>query len=102
MKLYDLPPISPTLPDMHSSTESYIALQSLYRKQHQSDLEAFRACLSITLEEIGLPSDAIDDSEIIAFVKNTNGVAVVKGTPIKSRRAVSGTFKERCCKSAIT
>lgn len=45
------------------------------------------------MSKIGLPEDAIPDSEIESFVKNTNGVALIKGTSITSRRAVGSVLK---------
>lgn len=81
---------------MHSSTESYINLQNLYRTQHRQDLAAFQTRLTATLADIGLPADTIDQSEVEAFVKNTNGVAVVKGSPLSARRDISGELKARC------
>jgi amyloid beta precursor protein binding protein 1 len=73
---------------MHSSTASYLALQGLFRAQFQQDLQEFRVQLRDTLGAVGLPEDAISDSEVENFVKNTNGVALIKGTSISSRRVV--------------
>lgn len=98
---HDLPPVSPTLPDMHSSTESYIKLQNLYRTQHRQDLEAYQASLTDVLSDIGLPADTIDQSEVEAFVRNTNGVAVVKGSPLSERRKIAGELKARCSEHDI-
>lgn len=84
---------------MHSSTESYIHLQNLYRAQHRKDLEAFQTYLASTLADIGLPAGTIDQSEVEAFVRNTDGVAVVKGSPLSVRREISGELKARCGES---
>lgn len=78
---------------MHSSTASYLALQGLYRAQFQQDLQEYRVQLQATLGKIGLPEDAISDSEVESFVKNTNGVALIKGTSISSRRGINGELK---------
>ncbi|EIW72572.1 hypothetical protein TREMEDRAFT_58742 [Tremella mesenterica DSM 1558] len=85
-----LPPLSPTLPDMHSSTTSYIVLQNLFKRQHQSDLQLFRQTLSSTLEKIGLPEDAIPDEEVEGFVRNIGGVGIVKGSFLRERRELKG------------
>jgi amyloid beta precursor protein binding protein 1 len=78
---------------MHSSTASYLALQGLYRAQFQQDLQEYRVQLQAMLRKIGLPEDAISDSEVESFVKNTNGVALIKGTSISSRRGIDGELK---------
>ncbi|RXK39228.1 amyloid beta protein binding protein 1 [Tremella mesenterica] len=85
-----LPPLSPTLPDMHSSTTSYIVLQNLFKRQHRSDLQLFRQTLSSTLEKIGLPEDAIPDQEVEGFVRNIGGVGIVKGSSLSERRELKG------------
>jgi amyloid beta precursor protein binding protein 1 len=90
---HQLPPVAPTLPDMHSSTASYLALQGLYRSQYQHDLQDFRECLSQVLSEIGLPEDSIVANEVEGFVKNTNGVAVIKGSSLTSRREIGGELQ---------
>jgi amyloid beta precursor protein binding protein 1 len=85
---------------MHSSTSSYLALQGLYRTQFQQDLQQFSLHLRDILRNIGLPEDAISNSEIASFVKNTNGVALIKGTSISSRRTVDEELKSMigtCC-----
>jgi hypothetical protein len=93
LKDHPLPPIAPTLPDMHSSTPSYLSIQGLYRNQFKQDLQDFRVKLQTVLAQVGLPEDAIPDSEVESFVKNTNGVALVKGSSIASRRVVGGELK---------
>lgn len=80
---------------MHSSTESYLALQNLYKSRARSDLLAFQTCLEKVLKDIGLEPNSIDQAEVEGFVKNTSGVAVVKGVPLGARRAVTGELKNR-------
>lgn len=89
-----LPPLSPSLPDMHSSTTAYIALQNLYKEQHKADLAKYRSILSTVLESIGLPADAIPDGEVEGFVKNSSGVAIIKGTALQGRQEVGSKIKE--------
>jgi amyloid beta precursor protein binding protein 1 len=93
MNEHALPPTAPTLPDMHSSTASYLELQGLYRAQYHQDLQEFDENLQSVLSKVGLPSDAIPRSEIEDFVKNTNGVALIKGTSIASRQKSGGGLK---------
>lgn len=75
-------PLSSTLPDMHSSTTSYIALQTLYRDQTRADVESFNLALAKTLQSVGLPEDAIAQEEVDSFVKNCHHLKVVRGSPL--------------------
>lgn len=94
LQSHALPPISPTLPDMHSSTTAYITLQNLYKEQHRADLAEYRVILTSTLSGLGLPADAIPDDEIETFVKNSSAVAIVKGAPLRdSKEAMKGIQK---------
>ncbi|WVR06064.1 hypothetical protein IAU60_003092 [Kwoniella sp. DSM 27419] len=85
-----LPPTSPSLPDMHSSTTSYVALQNLYKSQYRSDLSTFRGLLAEVLRQIGLPEDAIPDEEVEGFVKNVGGVGMIKGRPLRESKEGKG------------
>lgn len=86
LETHPLPPTSPTLPDMHSSTISYVQLQNLYREQFKSDLAEFRAILDGILVGFELPADVIPDEEIEGFVRNSGGVAIVKGRELSATK----------------
>lgn len=62
-------PLSATLPDMKSDTESYVRLQNLYRTQAAKEREQFRALLSVPVQ-----NELVD-----LFVKNAHGVQLLKG-----------------------
>ena len=79
---------------MHSSTTAYIQLQNLYKDQYRADLAEFRAVLDDVLSKVGLPSDIIPIEEIESFVKNSSGVAIVKGTPLAEDDAGRARLKE--------
>jgi amyloid beta precursor protein binding protein 1 len=90
-----LPPVAPSLPDMHSSTESYVKVQQLYKQAFQEDLQKFSSILAGVLKEIGLPTDAVSETEVESFVKNVGGVAIVKGTSLLTAKEYQGGMKER-------
>ncbi|RSH77611.1 uncharacterized protein EHS24_003171 [Apiotrichum porosum] len=90
-----LPPVSPSLPDMHSSTQSYVMLQNLYKQQYFDDLTKYSSFLAQVLQENELSVDAIPANEIESFVKNVGGVAIIKGSPISATKAYEGGMKER-------
>ena len=89
-----LPPISPTLPDMHSSTASYIELQNLFKAQHKEDLEKFKRILAVVLDESDLPEDAVPIDEVEGFVKNVGGVGIIKGSPLRDSKEGKGAIVE--------
>ncbi|BEI88551.1 uncharacterized protein CcaverHIS019_0112690 [Cutaneotrichosporon cavernicola] len=90
-----LPPVAPSLPDMHSSTESYVNVQQLYKQAFQEDLAMFSSLLGGVLREIGLHDDAVPEAEVESFVKNVGGVAIVKGTSLLAAKEYQGGMKER-------
>ncbi|KAH9060516.1 hypothetical protein EDB87DRAFT_1683470 [Lactarius vividus] len=62
-------PLSATLPDMKSDTESYVHLQNLYRTRAAEEREQFRALLQVPIS-----------SELVElFVKNAHGVQLLRG-----------------------
>ncbi|WWD09605.1 hypothetical protein V865_007733 [Kwoniella europaea PYCC6329] len=89
-----LPPTSPSLPDMHSSTTSYVHLQNLYKKEYQSDLARFKSLLAEVLQKIGLEDGTIPDEEVEGFVKNVGGVGIIKGTPLRERKEGKGLIAQ--------
>ena len=89
-----MPPISPKLPDMHSSTASYIALQNLYKQQFLHDLARFKGDLSEVLTSVGLPSTAVPDEEVENFARNVAAVGIIKGSPLANRKCVGEDTKQ--------
>ncbi|KAJ3836082.1 hypothetical protein F5878DRAFT_626153 [Lentinula raphanica] len=65
-------PITPTLPDMKSSTEEYVKLQKLYRAQSEKEKQVFREYLNKSLVDV-------DDATINLFLKNSHALKVLKG-----------------------
>ncbi|KAL7419270.1 hypothetical protein Q5752_006107 [Cryptotrichosporon argae] len=89
-----LPPVSPSLPDMHSSTTSYVALQNLYKQQFKHDLGVYSGILEKVLERVGLPADAVPSEEVEGFARNVAGVGMVKGNALKDVKGVRGALRE--------
>lgn len=65
-------PVSPALPDMKASTESYIHLQRMYKDQSNADKAILKSL--IPAEAGDIPDNLID-----TFIKNAHGVQVVIG-----------------------
>ncbi|KAK0228551.1 hypothetical protein IW262DRAFT_1229779, partial [Armillaria fumosa] len=56
-------PVSPALPDMKTSTETYIYLQRMYKDRFNADKEIFKSLIPANAGEI--PDDRID-----TFIRN--------------------------------
>lgn len=82
-------PLSPTLPDMRASTETYIALQRLYKARAEVEKAAF---LIVLEEQSGKQAAELIGSESIdTFLKNSHALRVLKG----QRYGVLDTQPER-------
>lgn len=66
-------PLSSTLPDMKSDTNSYIHLQNLYKRQAEQEKEVFKGLIGDEL--------SVDNATIDEFVKNAHGLRVLRGKP---------------------
>ena len=104
-----LPPLAPALPDMHSSTSSYITLQNLFKAQHLADLTEFRSILAEVLGALGLPIEAVSEEEVESFVKGAGSVGILRGSPLIEgkgengllRNAVGKHIREKSCAELI-
>lgn len=76
-------PLVPSLPDMHSSTSSYVALQNLYKARAQKDSDLYKECLREVLEGVGLEGDAIDEEDVDGFVKHSQMLLCERGRELK-------------------
>ncbi|KAH8096834.1 hypothetical protein BXZ70DRAFT_1031826 [Cristinia sonorae] len=67
-------PLTSTLPDVHTDTESYVRLQRMYKEQAGKEAALFKKILSETY-----PDKPVDDSMVDLFVKNTHHVKCLRG-----------------------
>ncbi|KAF7760205.1 hypothetical protein Agabi119p4_10881 [Agaricus bisporus var. burnettii] len=63
-------PLTSMLPDMKASTEAYITLQKLYKKQAEQEKAIFKSFIS--------PDVKIDDDMIDTFVRNAHAIRVIR------------------------
>lgn len=84
-------PLSANLPDMHSDTNSYVEIQTLYKNQAREERERFKSVLvkqikalagsNANMDEIALlQSVGINEGLIDDFVKNSHGLKVLRST----------------------
>jgi len=67
-------PLSATLPDMHTSTESYVHLQKLYKARAGEEKATFKTLLAKTPGGSEITDDIID-----SFLKNCHALKMLKG-----------------------
>jgi len=67
-------PLSATLPDMHTSTETYVHLQKLYKARAEVEKVVFKEFLK---KENG--GENVDEEAVDSFLKNCHALKVLKG-----------------------
>ncbi|KZO94570.1 hypothetical protein CALVIDRAFT_539020 [Calocera viscosa TUFC12733] len=77
-------PLVPTLPDMHTTTDTYVELQNLFRAQAEREMLLFEDCLKVALEEVRGSWEeretlGLGRTEVKEFIRNAAGVRVFKG-----------------------
>lgn len=68
---------------MKASTTDYVHLQNLYKNKANTDLSAFVDCVKATLSSVELDDDAIDDEEVVNFVKNCHTLQCIDGRSLR-------------------
>ncbi|ANZ74721.1 BA75_00066T0 [Komagataella pastoris] len=75
-----LPPLPGVLPDLHSSTETYIKLQHIYKAKAEEDINQFTSLVSQILLSIGRDADHLDHESIRIFCKNSRYLFLQRGS----------------------
>lgn len=75
-------PLNGSLPDMTSSTDNYIELQSIYHEQSLIDEEDIKKRTIKHLQECGLPANKIPDSDYTLFRQNVIQISVLSTSAI--------------------
>uniref|UniRef100_A0A6P7FQU9 NEDD8-activating enzyme E1 regulatory subunit n=1 Tax=Diabrotica virgifera virgifera TaxID=50390 RepID=A0A6P7FQU9_DIAVI len=73
-------PVKGSLPDMAADTTSYISLQQLYHRHAELQAESVYRRASDMARDLGLPLDAITQSEVKLFCKHASELHVVRGS----------------------
>ncbi|KAF8519744.1 hypothetical protein BU17DRAFT_75851 [Hysterangium stoloniferum] len=64
-------PLSSTLPDMKSDTNSYVYLQTIYKRQAEKEKARFKSLIG--------PEVMVDNNTVDDFVKNVHGLRLLRG-----------------------
>ncbi|CAG8439886.1 7380_t:CDS:10 [Ambispora gerdemannii] len=75
---HGLLPLAGSLPDMKADTQSYVALQNIYRQKAKEDIALVRAHVHKILSSIGRPIDFISNQEIESFCKHAAFIKVIR------------------------
>lgn len=81
-------PVTGELPDMHSSTANYIALQKVYGGKHAEDRAAFEAHLGAALAKAGRKLEDFDGELTSRFLKNVRDIRVLRTRSIAQELSV--------------
>ncbi|KAH8365989.1 hypothetical protein KR093_007972 [Drosophila rubida] len=75
-------PLPGVLPDMTANTDSYIALQHIYRQQALLDADQVYHKCQDYLKQLSLPADSIDERTVRLLCREASGLAILRGTRI--------------------
>lgn len=81
------PPLSGRIPDMHSDTAKFVALQELYQTQAAEHQAAIARRAGAILQALGRPADEIPDGVVSTFCKNVLNVNFVRTRSYAEERA---------------
>jgi len=75
---HGLLPLNGAIPDMHSTTEGFIALQKIYGDKAARDVEAVASRVKTLLSSVGKPLDWIKPDQIKKFCRNSQFITMVR------------------------
>ncbi|KAI0682387.1 hypothetical protein BC835DRAFT_1424486 [Cytidiella melzeri] len=67
-------PLTTTLPDMRTDTESYVKIQKMYKEQARVENNLFKQILAETFPDL-----SIDEAVVDVFVKNAHHLKLIRG-----------------------
>jgi len=73
-----LPPVLGSIPDMTADTHSFLALQQVYQKKAQEDIEAVTNNVVSHLKKLGRAPDSIPADEIKLFCKSSQSLRLIR------------------------
>ncbi|XP_063689170.1 NEDD8-activating enzyme E1 regulatory subunit-like [Bolinopsis microptera] len=81
-------PVSGVLDDMTADSQSFVALQTLYRDKAASDAEVVAGYVQGFLNKFDLPSQFVSRDLINKFSKNSGFIRVVRTSPVASSKEI--------------
>eukprot|EP00898_Chlorokybus_atmophyticus_P005919 jgi/Chlat1/6328/Chrsp44S05896 len=87
-------PLDGSIPDMHSMTDYYLALQKIYQAKAASDMAAIAQRVKALLSRAGRAPSSITQSQIKLFCKNARYLSVLR------YRTLEEEYHSNTCRSA--
>jgi len=78
-------PLAGGIPDMHSSTQNFIALQHVYQNKAEKDVDAVVSHLDAVLKDVGYKGEQISRDEVKRFCKNAAHLRLIRYSPYSSK-----------------
>ena len=79
-------PVSGVLGDMTADSQSFVALQTLYRDKAASDAQAVAEYVQGSLKKLGVPTEYVSRDLINKFSKNSRFIRVIRTNPVESSK----------------
>ncbi|WFD42223.1 hypothetical protein MPSI1_000864 [Malassezia psittaci] len=81
-------PLTGSVPDMKSSSGTYVALQRIYLAKAQRDFDVFQTCLDdvLTRSQLTREQTGLDENYVRTFTKHTAFLHLVRGRRLIERR----------------
>ncbi|GAA96288.1 uncharacterized protein L969DRAFT_91735 [Mixia osmundae IAM 14324] len=76
-------PLTGTLPDMKATSAGYVALQRIYKRKAQHDLEAVTVELHKIMQLLDRDTNSIPEDQISSFVKHAAYLKVLRGRSMR-------------------
>ncbi|KAJ3192481.1 NEDD8-activating enzyme E1 regulatory subunit [Irineochytrium annulatum] len=87
-------PLSGVVPDMKSDTDTYVQLQSIYRRKAREDYNHVKTHVSALLSSVNRPQDSIPSDEIERFCKNAAHLRLLRYRSLEEEHATSPRTQE--------
>ncbi|TIA95807.1 hypothetical protein E3P94_03548 [Wallemia ichthyophaga] len=72
-----------TLPDLHTDTQTYVHLQTIYKNKAREDVEELKSILIGIIDKFSVSIHLFSDDLIGAFAKHSAFLKVIKGSSIR-------------------
>ena len=90
-------PLAGGIPDMHSSTANFMALQRIYQDKAEKDVDAVARHVEAIVAEAGIKGEPISREEIKRFCKNAPSLRMLRYSPYTDKpnaEALSSTLND--------
>ncbi|TIA88779.1 hypothetical protein E3P99_02395 [Wallemia hederae] len=72
-----------TLPDLHTDTQTYVHLQTIYKNKARQDVDELKEILAGVVDKFGVSISSFSDDLISGFAKHAAFLKVIKGSSLR-------------------